>query len=149
VWVLGGIALLFVTLIGMWLGSFGEQEPAVSANPVQLPGVRESPFDDIDEDGTVVLHVPRPEPAFELGYVIPTTIEAGAPKVIGLFGKDFPDDATVSVDDDTVTVLSSRVRSPEHIEVELLASEARESVRLTVIDNGGYRASLELAVTSP
>ena len=33
-WVLGGVAFLFLALIGMWLPSFGESKPAVSADPV-------------------------------------------------------------------------------------------------------------------
>ena len=144
-WVLSSVALLFLALIGMWLPSFGESKPAVSADPVQFPGVRESPFNDIDDDGSIVLHV-RPAPAFVLSYVIPTSIETGAPKTIGLFGSRFPDDVTVSVADETVTVLWSEVRSPEHIEVELLATEALEAVKIVVTASGGFRASLELAV---
>ena len=143
-WVLCGVALLFLALIGMWLPSFGESKPAVSAEPVRFPGVRDSPFNDMDDDDTIVLHVPRP--AFVLSYVIPTSIETGAPKTIGLFGSGFPDDVTVSVADETVTVLSSTVRSPEHIEIELLASEELEAVEIVITDSGGFRASVELAV---
>ena len=145
-WALGGVALMFVALMGIWLGSFVESEPAVSADPVQFPGVRDSPFDGIDDDGTIVLRVPRPAPTFELSYVIPTSIETGAPRTIGLFGSGFPDDATVSVADETVTVVSSTVQSPRHIEVELLASEGREAVEIVVTGSGGFRASVELAV---
>lgn len=145
IWVLGGAAVLFVALIGMWLGSFGEPKPAVSADPV-IPGVRESPFQDIDEDGTFVLHVARPDATFELRYVIPTSIEIGAPKTIGLFGSGFPDGVTVTVDDETVTILSSTVKSPDHIEVELLASEPRDSIGVTVADGSGFSASIELAI---
>ena len=58
----------------------------------------------------------------------------------------FPVDVTVSVADETVTVLSSTVRSPEHIEVELLASEGREAVEIIVTESGGFRASVEVAV---
>ena len=145
-WVLGGVALLFLALIGMWIPSVGESKPTVSADPVQFPGVRDSPFNDINDDDSIVLHVPRPAPAFVLSYVIPTSIETGAPKTIGLFGSGFPDDVTVSVADETVTVLSSTVRSPEHIEVELLASEGREPVEIIVTGSGGFRASVELAV---
>jgi hypothetical protein len=145
VWFLGGAALLFLIMIGMWLGSFGQPEPAVSADPV-IPGVRTSPFDAIDDDGTVVLNVPRPAASFELRYVIPTSIETGAPKTIGLFGNGFPDGASVSVEDETVTVLSATVQSTEHIEVELLASEARDSVEILVIGADGSRASIELAI---
>ena len=144
-WVLGGVALLFLALIGMWFPGFGESKPAVSADPVRFPGVRDSPFNDIDDDDTIVLHV-RPAPAFVLSYVIPTSIETGAPKTIGLFGSGFPDDVTVSVADETITVLSSAVRSPEHIEVELMASEELEAVEIVITDSGGFRASLELAV---
>ncbi len=144
-WVLGGVALLFLALIGMWIPNFGESEPAVSADPV-FPGVHDSPFNEIDDDGTIVLHLPSPAPAFALSYVIPTSIETGAPKTIGLFGSGFPDDVTVSVADETVTVLSSTVRSPEHIEVELLASEGREAVDIIVTGSGGFRASVEVAV---
>ena len=144
-WVLGGMAVFFLVLIGTWLPNFGESKPAVSADPVQFPGVRDSPFNDIDDDGTIVLHVPRPEPAFVLSYVIPTSIETGAPRIIGLFGSRFPDDVTVSVADETVAVVSSRVQSPEHIEVELLASEKREGVEI-IVTGSGFRASLHLAV---
>ena len=129
----------------MWLPSFGESKPAVSADPVEFPGVRESPFNDIDDEGSIVLHV-APAAAFVLSYVIPTSIETGVPKTIGLFGSRFPDEVTVSVADETVTVLSSEVRSPEHIEVELLATEPLEAVKIVVTGSGGFRASLELSV---
>jgi hypothetical protein len=143
-WVLGAVALVFLVLIAIWLPNFGESKPAVSADPARFPGVRDSPFNDMDDDDSIVLHVPRP--AFVLSYVIPTSIETGTPRTIGLFGSGFPDNVTVSVADETVTVLSSRVRSPEHIEVELLASERRDRVEIIVTGSGSFRASLELAV---
>jgi hypothetical protein len=106
--------------------------------------VRVSPFDAMDDNDTIVLHVPRP--AFELSYVIPTSIETGAPTTIGLFGSGFPDDVTVSSSDAAVAVVSARVQSPEHIEVELVASEPRDTVEIIVTASGGFRATLELAV---
>ena len=145
-WVLGAVAVIFLVLVALWLPNFGESKPAVSADPARFPGVRDSPFNDMDDNDTIVLHLPRPEPAFVLSYVIPTSIETGAPRTIGLFGSGFPDNVTVSVADETVTVLSSRVRSPEHIEVELLASERRDGVEIIVTGSGSFRASLELAV---
>lgn len=143
-WVLGAVAVVALVLIGVWLPNLGESKPAVSADPARLPGVRVSPFNDMDDDDAIVLHVPRP--AFELSYVIPTSIESGAPTTIGLFGSRFPDDVTVSVADETVTVVSFRVRSPEHIEVELVASERRDAVEIIVTGSGSFRASLELVV---
>lgn len=146
VWVLAGAAVLFVGLVAMWLGSFGDTKPAVSADPTPFPGVRDSPFNEIDDDGTVVLHLPRPEPAFVLDYVIPTSIRAGEATTVGLFGSGFPDDVTVSIPDDAVTVLST-APTPEHIELEIHAAEPRESVDIIVTSSTGYRASVELEVT--
>lgn len=147
IWVLGGVAFMFVALIGTWLGSFGNPDPAVSADPVTFPGVRESPFNDMNDDDYVVIDVPQAAPVFELDYVIPTSIEIGAPKTVGLFGSGFPEELAVAVDDPTVTVLTATRRSPEHIEVELLASEAREVVTITVSESGGHSARVKLAAT--
>lgn len=144
-WVLGGAALLFVALVGLWLGSFGEPQPAVSADPV-LPGVRDSPFNDLDDDGTVVLQLPRPEPAFTLDYAIPTAVPAGQPITVGLFGSGFPDEVTVSAPDDAVSILATTVHAGEHIEVELLVSEPRDSVEIIVVGPNGYRAPVSLRV---
>jgi serine/threonine protein kinase len=146
VWVLGGVALLFVALVGIFLGSSGEPGPAVSADPIQLPGVRTSPFDDLDDDGTVVLHVPQQEPAFTLSYVIPTSILVGEPTTIGLFGSGFPDDASVSIADRSVSIVSTTIHTGDHIEVHLLASEPRSAVEIVVGSKSGYRASVQLAV---
>jgi serine/threonine protein kinase len=147
-WVLGGVALMFIVLVGLFLGSFGEPKPAVSADPIQLPGVRDSPFDGLDDDGTVVLQIPiQPrQPAFELGYVIPTAIRVGETTTIGLFGSGFPDDARVSITDPSVSILSATVQSDTHIKLELLAAEPRDSVAIAVAGAGGYRARIELAI---
>ncbi len=146
VWFLGGVALLFVALVGMWLGSLGEPKPAVSADPIQLPGVRNSPFNDLDDDETVVLRLPTREPAFTLSYVIPTSVVAGESTTIGLFGRDFPSDVVVSIADESVSIVSTTVHSGDHIELQLLAAEPRESIEILVAATGGYRASVPIEV---
>ena len=148
-WVLGGVAVVFIGLVAMWLGSFGSADPAVSADPVALPGVRVSPFDSIDDDGTVVLQLPNRKPeaaSFELGYVIPTSVPAGASSTIGLFGSGFPDGVVVASADPTVTIVSSTVKSPEHIEVEIQTTERRASITLTVSVQGAGTRGVELTI---
>ncbi len=62
IWVLVGTGVLFLGLVGMWLSSIGSAKPQAKASPPELPGVRTSPFEGVEEDGTVLLQVTRPTP---------------------------------------------------------------------------------------
>ena len=152
-WVLAGAAMLFVGLIVVWLGSFGSPNPAASASHGADPKVRVSPFDGMDDSQVVQLQLPRqePEPAaprasFSVRYVIPTTIEVGPPTTLGLFGDGFPEDAKVSITADGVAILSTHVRSPEHIEIQIQADEPHEQLDIVIEDSEGARVTIALRV---
>ncbi|TDI45629.1 MAG: serine/threonine protein kinase [Acidobacteria bacterium] len=152
-WVLAGVAILFMGLIVMWLGSIGSPGPAVSASHGPDPKVRVSPFDGMDDSQAVRLQLQQQEPepaapraAFSVRYVIPTTIEVGPPTTLGLFGEGFPDDAKVSITAEGVFVLSTNVRSPEHIEIQIQADEAHEKLDIVVEDAAGARVAIALTV---
>jgi hypothetical protein len=78
IWILVGTGVLFLGLVTMWLSSIGSPKPSVKAAPTTLPGVRTSPFEGIDADGTVVLQVTRPPSFVVAGH--PHVILAGSPK---------------------------------------------------------------------
>ena len=147
-WVLAGVVILLLGLIGMWLGSMGSPDPAVSASPASVPKVRVSPFDGMDDSQAVQLQLSLPEPAaaFSIRYVIPTTIKVGPPTTLGLFGDGFPEDAKVSISAEGVAILSSHVRSPEHIEIQIQADEAHKQLDIVVEDSEGARVAIALTV---
>ena len=147
-WVLAGVVILLLGLIGMWLGSMGSPDPAVSASPASVPKVRVSPFDGMDDSQAVQLQLSLPEPAaaFSIRYVIPTTIKVGPTTTLGLFGDGFPEDAKVSISAEGVAILSSHVRSPEHIEIQIQADEAHEQLDIVVEDSEGARVAIALTV---
>lgn len=152
-WVLAGAAMFFVGLIVLWLGSFGSPNPAVSASHGADPKVRVSPFDGMDDSQAVQLQLPRqerapaaPRAAFSVQYVIPTTIEVGPPTTLGLFGDGFPEDAKVSITADGAAILSTHVRSPEHIEIQIQADEPHERLDIVVEDSEGARVTIAISV---
>jgi serine/threonine protein kinase len=149
VWVLVAAFALFLGLVGMWLASFGGAPPSVAADPeTTLPGVRTSPFDGIDEDGSVVLQVPRPEAnPFAIRQIIPTSIAAGRPVTIGLFGEGFTEDMVVSVQQDA-SILSQVFHDASHIEVELLAPDPMPEIVLALTDAEGRRETVTLSVAA-
>ncbi len=154
-WILAGVAILFVGLIVVWLGSLGSPDLSVSASPGRGPKVRVSPFDGMDDSQAVQLQLQRqdPEPAptappagFSVQYVIPTKIEVGRPMTLGLFGDGFPEDAKVSIAVEGVAILSTHVRSPEHIEIQIQADQAHEQLDIVVEDSEGARVAVALTV---
>lgn len=147
VWILVGVGALFVALVAVWLSAFGEKGPAVSAAPTKLPGVRTSPFDGVDDDGTVVLQVPRPPAGTPLSIhqVIPTSIVTGKPVTVGLFGEGFDGELTVSVEQGSAAVVSSELKNEGLIEVEIQAASPGEIV-LVLSDGKGRRGTIPLVV---
>ena len=154
-WVLAGVAILFLGVIVLWLGSLGSPDPSVSAGPGPDPKVRVSPFDGLDDSQAVQLQLPRHEPepepaapraAFSLRYVIPTTIEVGPPTTLGLFGNGFPEDAKVSIKAEGVAILSTHMRSAQHIEIQIQADEAHEQLEIVVEDSEGARVAITLTI---
>jgi hypothetical protein len=150
IWVLAGVGALFLGLVFLWLASMSGPVPKPSASAdttPQLPGVRTSPFDEIDDDGTVVLQVPRPQaPEFTLDQVIPTTIVAGRTTKVGLFGSGFPADVTVTIEGDAGTILGWTLTSDGSIEVELIAPAPVEAMTLVVADVQNRRRSISITV---
>jgi serine/threonine protein kinase len=149
IWVLLGVGALFVALVAIWLSALGAKGPAVSAAPTKLPGVRTSPFDGIDEDGTVVLQVPRPpaEAPLAIHQAIPTSIVVGQAVKVGLFGEGFEGAGaiTVSVEQGSGSVLSSEVKNEGLLEVEIQADSPGELV-LVATDEKGRRGTVSLVV---
>jgi serine/threonine protein kinase len=147
IWILVGVGLLFVALVGVWLSALNGEGPAVSAAPTKLPGVRTSPFDGIDDDGTVVLQVPRPSAgaAFSLRQVIPTSIVAGKAVKVGLFGEGFASGLAVSVERGSASVLSTEIKNDGLIEVEIEADSPGELL-LVLSDGKGRRGTIPLTV---
>ena len=145
-WVLAGVAVLFLTLAGLWLASFGPSPKAVSADrdPIALPTVRPSIFDNVDDDGTVVLSVPQPPaesrsastPAgtFSIERVIPTSVARGQPTTLGMFGVGFSETALVEIGEGTGEIVGQEVKSTTLIEVVVRADGAR--LQLVVRDHG-------------
>jgi len=143
-WILGGAGVLFVGLITWLLSSMGTPNPEVKASPPALPGVRTSPFEGIDEDGTVVLQVTRPTPSFAVTQVIPTSVLAGNPTKVGLFGEGFSDSLVV-VPGPGASVLSVDVQNEGLMEVEILAE--REGEILVMVTNPqGHRETVRIQV---
>jgi serine/threonine protein kinase len=147
IWVLVGAGALFLGLVGMWLASFGGAPPKVAADPeTALPGVRPSPFDGIDEDGTVVLQVPRPAAnPFAIRQVIPTSIAAGSAVTVGLFGEGFTEDMVVTAKE--ASILSQGFHDSSHIEFEILVSDPIPEIILVLTDAEGRRETISIAVT--
>jgi len=146
IWILGGTGVLFLGLVIMWLSSIGSPKPSVKADPTTLPGVRTSPFEGIDEDGTVVLQVTRPTPSFTVKQVIPTSIVAGAPTKVGLFGEGFSDHLVV-VPGPGASVLSVEVQNEGLMEVEVLAQpEAEGEILVEVTNPQGHKETIRLQV---
>jgi serine/threonine protein kinase len=150
IWLLAGAGALFLGLVGMWLGSFGGTPPAASADPeTTLPGVRTSPFDGVDEDGTVVLQLPHPEKnPFAIRQVIPTSIVAGSAVRVGLFGEGFTEDMVVSVTGEEASVLSTIFHDATHVEIEIVAPDPIPEIVLVLTDREGRRETISLSVTS-
>jgi hypothetical protein len=150
IWILGGVFALFAGLTLLWLASLGGggAKPSASADTTpQLPGVRTSPFDEIDDDGAVVVQVPRPQaPEFTIDQVIPTTIVAGQTTKVGIFGSGFPSDLTVSIEADAGTLLGWTFTSEGALEVELSADSPMEALTLVVADAQNRRRTVSLAV---
>ncbi len=144
VWVLVGTGVLFLGLVGIWISSIGGAKPAVKANPPELPGVRTSPFEGIDEDGTVVLQVSRPTPSFTVKQVIPTSIVAGAPVKVGLFGEGFSDNLVV-VPGPGASVLTTEVRNEGLLEIEIVAEREGE-ILVEVTNPQGHKETVRIQV---
>jgi serine/threonine protein kinase len=174
-WLLGGVALVFVALVGLWIASFQGAGPSASAkpeaeaksnNPVAIPGVRTSPFDNIDEDGTVVLQLPvapnenananansQDTEIPSLDRIIPTTVPLGETVTVGLFGNGFTEATPIRVSANA-ELLAVRLESSELIEVELVAKPAGASSNDTEIEilvgdgQQGQRATLRIEIGS-
>ncbi len=144
IWFLGGAGLLFLVLVGVWISSIGTPKPAVEASPLTLPGVRTSPFDGIDEDGTVVLQVTRPAPTFTVRQVIPTSIVAGSPTKVGLFGEGFSDNLVVLAGPGA-SILAAEVQNEGLLEVEILADNEGE-IQVEVSNPQGHKETIRIQV---
>jgi Protein kinase domain len=144
VWVLVGAGVLFLGLVGMWISSIGGAKPAAKASPPELPGVRTSPFEGVDADGTVVLQVTRPTPSFTVKQVIPTSIVAGAPTKIGLFGEGFSD-SLVIVPSRGASILTTEVRNESLLEMEVVAEQEGE-VLIEVTNPQGHKETVRIQV---
>jgi hypothetical protein len=146
IWLLGGVGALFLGLIVVWLSSYGVAKPRVEAKPMTIPGVRTSPFDGIDEDGTVVLQVTPPGPAFAIRQVIPTSIVAGSPAKVGLFGDGLSEGLTVTADG--AAVLSTSLQNEGLLEIEVLAEEPGE-IDIEVKSPQGRQETVRIQVEPP
>jgi len=144
IWLLVGTGALFLGLVGLWISSIGGPKPEVKASPPSLPGVRTSPFEGIDEDGTVVLQVTRPAPTFNVTQVIPTSIAVGRPTKVGFFGEGFSD-ALVVVPGPGATVLSTDVQNEGLLEVEILAEREGE-ILIEVTNPQGHKQTVPIQV---
>jgi serine/threonine protein kinase len=148
-WVLVGVGGLFIALVVVWLAAFQTPEPRAAAAPTALPGVRTSPFENMDEDGTIVLQVPStPASSLSVERAIPTTIVGGEATKVGLFGSGFTETTTVRVVDEDATLLATTVRSETEIDIELLPVDGVDSIELLVEDRGA-RSSIELRISTP
>jgi serine/threonine protein kinase len=144
IWILVGTGVLFLGLVTMWLSSIGSPKPSVKAAPTTLPGVRTSPFEGIDEDGTVVLQVTRPTPSFTVKQVIPTSIVAGSPTKVGLFGEGFSDNLVV-VPGPGASILSTEVQNEGLLEIEILA-ESEGEILVEVTNPQGHKETVRIQV---
>ncbi len=144
IWILVGTGVLFLGLVMMWLSSIGSPKPEVQADPTTLPGVRTSPFEGIDEDGTVVLQVTRPAASFTVKQVIPTSIVAGSPTKVGLFGEGLSDHLVV-VAGVGASILSTEVQNEGLIEVEIVAEREGE-ILIEVSSPQGQRETVRIQV---
>ncbi|HSF19024.1 MAG TPA: protein kinase [Vicinamibacteria bacterium] len=147
-WVLVGVGCLFLALVGLWLSAFNSTPPAASAAPgPKLPGVSTSPFDGIDEDGNVVLQLPKATAGEALiDRVIPMTVPAGGPTRIALFGSGLSDALDIRVADGAASILSTTIVSSELIEVELFVPAGVTGVNLVVTGPSGSERRFELGV---
>ena len=144
IWILMGTGVLFLGLVGVWISSIGGSKPEVKASPPALPGVRTSPFEGIDEDGTVVLQVTRPKPSFTVKQVIPTSIVAGSPTKVGLFGEGFSDNLVV-VPGPGASILSTEVQNEGLLEIEILAENEGE-ILVEVTNPQGHKETVRIQV---
>jgi hypothetical protein len=144
IWILGGAGVLFVGLITWLLSSMGSPNPEVKASPPTLPGVRTSPFEGVDADGTVVLQVTRPTPSFAVTQVIPTSVIAGSATKVGLFGQGFSDNLVV-VPGPGASVLSVDVQNEGLMEVEILAEREGE-ILVEVTNPQGHKETVRIQV---
>jgi hypothetical protein len=106
--------------------------------------VRTSPFEGIDEDGTVVLQVTRPTTSFVVKQVIPTSIVAGAPTKVGLFGEGFSDNLVV-VPGPGASILATEVQNEGLLEVEILAENEGE-ILVEVTNPQGHKETVRIHV---
>jgi serine/threonine protein kinase len=143
-WVLAGTGVLFLGLVGIWLSALGGGKPAAKADPPSLPGVRTSPFEGVDADGTVVLQVSRPKPSFTIQQVIPTSIVPGAPTKIGLFGEGFAENLVV-VPGPGASVLTTEVRNEGLLEIEVVAEQEGE-ILIAVTNPQGHKETVKIQV---
>jgi serine/threonine-protein kinase len=146
IWLLGGVGALFLGLVLVWLSSYGAAKPKVEAKPMTIPGVRTSPFDGIDEDGTVVLQVTPQGPVFAIRQAIPTSIVAGSPAKLGLFGDGLSDQLTVTAKG--AAVLSTTFQNEGLLEIEILADEPGE-IDIEVKSPQGRQETVRIQVQPP
>ncbi len=144
IWVLAGTGVLFLVLVGIWISSIGGAKPEVKADPPTLPGVRTSPFEGIEEDGTVLLQVSRPTPSFTVKQVIPTSIIAGTPTKVGLFGEGFSDNLVV-VPGPGASVLTTEIMNEGLLEIEIVAEQEGE-VLIEVTNPQGHKETVRIQV---
>jgi hypothetical protein len=143
-WVLVGSGVLFLGLVGMWLSSIGNGKPKVEASPPALPGVRTSPFEGIDADGTVVLQVTRPPSSFRVTQIIPTSIAPGIPTKVGLFGEGFADNLVI-VPGPGASVLTTEVQNEGLLEIEVVADQEGE-ILIEVTNPQGHKETVRIQV---
>ncbi len=139
-----GAGVLFVGLVGMWLSSIGSAKPEAKASPPELPGVRTSPFEGVEADGTVLLQVSRPTPSFTVKQVIPTSISAGTPTKVGIFGEGFSDNLVI-VPGPGASVLTTEVRNEGLLEIEIVA-ELEGEILIEVTNPQGHKETVRLQV---
>jgi hypothetical protein len=143
-WILAGTGVLFLGLVGMWISAIGNGKPAAKADPPSLPGVRTSPFEGVDADGTVVLQVSRPKPSFAIKQVIPTSIAPGTPTKIGLFGEGFADNLVI-VPGQGASVLTTEVKNEGLLEIDVVAEQEGE-ILIEVTNPQGHKETVRIEV---
>jgi hypothetical protein len=146
VWILAGVGLLFLALVGLFWGFMGGKEskaapvPTASHSPSK---VRVSAFDDED---AVILHVPDGSSSTDgagaitgpsINSALPKELLAGAETVVRVFGRDFSPSAKV--------VLIRGRRGIEVLSVQVVSEELIETTLRTADDARGRQVSLTIA----
>jgi hypothetical protein len=160
VWVLGGVGMLFLALIGLFWGfsNPGESKPLpVESTVPSNPKVRPSMFDDED---AVVLNVapptdPHPEvPVPSVNSALPREIPGGEETVVRFFGRNFSPEAEIKVVLGTrgIDVMSVVVISGELLEATIRVDRevVGRQTSLAVVNPSGARSdAVRLTIVPP